>query len=186
VSPETEAAIIGGISGGLVGGIFTVIGGVVVLFWERRVRARGEVECLIGDEDNKHDWSAESSEFSAQHNRNIVLERRLEVLFLNGKDLPVTVLDMKVRFYKEGKPLEKEEQAISVKFLNAHNLRSDLSPLTLPPHVHVRRTLVVAPISPAAQWALDESDRAEFVAVLVGYADITRELAPWRQLPPKP
>jgi hypothetical protein len=51
VSPETLAAVIGGVAGGAVGGVLDIVGVAVGLFGERWVRRWGDVRCVIEDDD---------------------------------------------------------------------------------------------------------------------------------------
>ena len=65
------------------------------LFGEPWLRSRGAVECVIGEDD----W------FVQRGSSTEVEERTLRVAFLNHKDVPVAVWDMRVEFYREGEPL---------------------------------------------------------------------------------
>jgi hypothetical protein len=47
MSPEAQAALIGGMAGGVVGGVFTLLGVALGLFGERWVRNLAEVACVI-------------------------------------------------------------------------------------------------------------------------------------------
>src|SRR5918997_4079464 len=155
-------------------GVLGALSGVVLERWMRRW---GEVRCVIGDKD----WSVARSGFSAKDNGNTVAERMLKVLFVNDKDLPVTVMDMQVVFYKDGKPLEEAERP-DVKVVNEQGHRSEISLVSIPPHVPVTRTLFVAPDAAHKQRALEEADRAEFVAIMLGTEDKRMELKPpWRE-----
>jgi len=115
-------------------GVFGALSGVVL---ERRVRHWGEVRCVIGDEG----WSVARS--ASRPDGSIVEERHLKVLFMNAKDLPVSVLDMRVVFYKENKPIE-EWAWPDVKFVDEYGEKSPTSLVSLPPHAPVRRMISVA------------------------------------------
>lgn len=175
VSPATEAAIIGGIAGGAAGGIFTVVGVLLGLFGERLVRRAGEVRCTVDKWYPQQTGPRPSGGATAY-------ERRLQVTFLNRKDLPVTVWKMGVEFYKGREPLEEWARP-SVQFVDGGQ-SSPLDAVTLPPHVHVTRTISVTPLDTNQKLrTLEEADRAEFVASLVGARDKREELLPpW--LPP--
>ena len=47
MSPETMAAVIGGVAGGAVGGVLGILGAVLGLFAERWMRRRGKVGCQL-------------------------------------------------------------------------------------------------------------------------------------------
>jgi hypothetical protein len=47
MSPETMAAVIGGVAGGVVGGVLGILGAVLGLFAERWMRRQGEVGCQL-------------------------------------------------------------------------------------------------------------------------------------------
>jgi len=47
MSPETWAAVIGGVAGGGVGGVLGILGAIFGLFAERLMRRRGEVGCQL-------------------------------------------------------------------------------------------------------------------------------------------
>ena len=95
MSSATEAAIIGGIAGGAAGGIFTVVGVLLGLFGERLVRRAGEVRCTV---DNWYPQQTGPRPGGGATS----LERRLQVTFLNRKEIPITVWEMRVDFYREG------------------------------------------------------------------------------------
>jgi hypothetical protein len=89
----TGAQIVTGII--TVGG--TLLGAVVGLFGERWVRTWGNVRCdLI--------WQSTQNAGSPDSPGGVeVQERQLEATFLNHKDVPVTVWEMRVMFYKGGR-----------------------------------------------------------------------------------
>jgi hypothetical protein len=177
VSPAAQAAIIGGIAGGLVGGIFTLLGVVVGLFGERWVRRVGEVRCTVDKWYPQQTGPRPGGGATAQ-------ERRLQVTFLNRKEMPVIVWEMRVEFYKGGEPLEEWARP-SVQFVDVPTGQSSpQDPVNLPPYVPVTRTISVTPVDTHQKLrALEEADRAEFVANLLGAEDKREELSPpW--LPP--
>ena len=155
-------------------GIFTLLGVVVGLFGERWVRTWGKVEC-------KTDWQPVRGEVSPDSPGGVrFLERQLKVTFLNRKDVPVTVWDMRVVFYKGGNALDEEERP-HMEFVGPGRTPLDL--VNLPPRVPVTRTISVTPghNETARQRAVEEADKVEFVAIMDGAKDIRRELAPWGQ-----
>ncbi len=158
----------------VVTGIFTLLGVGVGLFGERWVRTWGKVVCKL-------DWSPTMGTYAAQKpSGHQVTQRSLGVTFLNRKDVPVTVWDMRVVFYKGADPLTEEERP-HLEIANAEGGPED--PVTLPPRVHVTRTLTLTvPLGSdeaVKQRAAEESDRIEFVAILDGASDIRRKLALW-------
>jgi hypothetical protein len=189
MSPDVQAAIIGGIAGGVVGGVFSVLGVVLGLFGQRWVRSRGEVLCTI-------DWRAVRSGVNVSRSDGVdVYERRLQITFLNRKDLPVTVSEMRVVFYRGGKPLGERETP-HVEFVNASDQTTPVGPVDLTPGVSVTRTLSVAPGTPTTPGlpvtspdpnklrAVQETDRVVFMATMIGTRDKSEDLAPWQDLTP--
>ena len=91
-------------TGQVVTGLFTLFGTVIGvalgLFGERWLRTWGAVECKVAA------WRPQRTAAHAGGGTTVE-ERWLEVMFLNQKDLPVTVLDMRVEFFKGGQPLEE-------------------------------------------------------------------------------
>lgn len=47
MSPETQAAVIGGVAGGAVGGVFGLLGALLGVAWERALQRRGKVQCRL-------------------------------------------------------------------------------------------------------------------------------------------
>ena len=165
-------------TGQVVTGVFTLVGallgGVTGLLGERWSRTWGKVVCKL-------DWSPTMSTYSAQSpSGHHVTQRSLKVTFLNRKDVPVTVWGMRVVFYNGARPLAEEERP-HLEIADAEGGPED--PVTLPPRVHVTRTLTlnVAPGRNEAlrQRAVEEADRIEFVAVLEGARDKSEKLALW-------
>jgi hypothetical protein len=185
VSPETEAAIIGGIAGGGVGGFFTLLGVALGLFGQRWVRRIGEVRCVLVA------WKDHGSTVNAsRESGKDINERRLEVKFLNRKDETVTVWDMRVVFYKQGQPLDEEDRP-DMQFVG-ESARTPLGPVDLPPRETVTRVISVYPHRnvdyPEQQAkkleAVHEADKVEFVATMVGAKDVSKELTRWHDLTP--
>jgi hypothetical protein len=173
LSPEAQAAVIGGIAGGavggLVGGFFTLVGVVVGLFGEPMVRRVGKVRCEIGS------WRRNTGNSEAPW------ERLLEVTFFNGKELPVVVWKMQVEFYKGGKHLEDWIHP-NLQVVDENGQRSTLAPVNLPSREAVPKTIGVnvgsGDISQRLAEALAEADEAVFVASIVGAADKRVRLSP--------
>ena len=133
MSPETIAAVIGGVAGGVVGGVLGVVGVVLGLFGERWVRRWGDVQCMIKEDD----WYVPEGAYPI--GGDTPRERRLRVTFLNRKELPVTVWDMRVEFYKGGRPLEEWTEWARPRVLlveESRNIR-ELRAVT-PPSAHTR------------------------------------------------
>jgi hypothetical protein len=164
VSPDTIAV-----------GVFTLLGVVVGLFGERWVRRLGRVWCEVDA------W------YVARGRGTTAEERRLQVTFLNGKDLDVTVWDMRVEFSKGGQLLEEGERP-HVKFIDEHNQWSQPGPVNLPSRKPVTRTLSVAlgdvhsgsmtRPDPDKLRAVQGADRAEFVASIIDAKDKKKKLTP--------
>jgi hypothetical protein len=123
------------------------------------------------------------------------LERHLTVTFENHKDIPVTVWEMRMVFYKGDKLLEEAERPV-VSVIDERAEYSPISWVSLPPHIPVTRTISVAPNRvDHAHYdyerlrveeklrGVQEADRIEFVAVLDGNKVIREDLALWGQLP---
>jgi hypothetical protein len=175
VSPEVLAAGFFGIAG-------AVVGALLGLFSERWVRTWGKVLCEI-------EWKVVQGGGNVVR-RNVVGERQLKATFLNRKDVPVTVWAMWVVFYKGGEPLDEEERP-SMQFVDASapGGRSPMDLVNLPPRIPVMRTIFVAPgttesgilrgVKSESLRAVEEADRAEFVAIIEGAKDIRIQLAPW-------
>ena len=186
MSPETIAAVIGGVAGGVVGGVLGVVGVVLGLFGERWVRRWGDVQCMIKEDD----WYVPEGAYPI--GGDTPRERRLRVTFLNRKELPVTVWDIRVEFYKGGRPLEEWTEWARPRVLLVEESRdiSELRAVILPPHIPVSLEIRVSPLGAhdtdqeqaAKLRVLEEAERAEFVANLIGARDKKMELAPpWRQ-----
>jgi|SRR5215217_6283134 len=163
----------------IVTGVFTLLGtllGVALgLFGERWVRTWGEVRCVIEEDD----WYGLIVSYSPEGG--VPKERRLRVAFLNRKDLPVTVWDMHVEFYKGRKQLEEWARP-AMQFVDERDQRGPVEPVNLPPHVTVTLALGVVPGRDDQLRELEDADRAVFVARLMGAEDKRRELAPpWRE-----
>src|SRR4051812_23298581 len=97
IDPEQMALYGPFIAGGF--GVFgTLLGVALGLFGERWVRTRGKVRCDI------RWWASLRKELVDAPGGLEVTERRLETTFLNRKDVPVTVWEMGVTFYKGASP----------------------------------------------------------------------------------
>ena len=107
---------------------------------------------------------------------------------MNRKDVPVTVWDMRVVFYKGDKLLDEAERP-HIEFLDARATRgrSPLDLVNLPPRIPVTRTISVAPGHNELdrQRAVEEADRVQFVAIIDGAKDIRMQLALWEDLTPQ-
>jgi hypothetical protein len=161
VSPDTIAvgvfSIVGAVAGALVG-----------LLGERWVRSRGNVQCMILA------WTENEGNNAGPS------VRGLEVRFVNEKELPVIVLDMRVEFYEGGKPLEEWARP-SLQFVNEANFKSQLSPMNVPSRSAVTQQFIVAAGREDIQRELAQTDRGEFVAKIVGAGEKRAELpSPWR------
>lgn len=160
VSPDTIAVGVFSIVG-------TILGGTLGLVGERLVRKIGKVECKI---DNY--WIQQGA---ARSGGGTAEERRLQVTLLNRKELPVTVTDMRVVFYKENKPLEDWTRP-NISFVDGSVQGSPVDLVNIPAYTGVTRTMSLIPGRDDKLRELENADRAEFVAVIVGAKDITVEL----------
>ena len=164
VSPELQAAVIGGVAGGLVGGVLGILG-VIIGMIEKRVGPRiGKVDCDIKD----GDWYVQTGAGSE------VQARTLRVAFTNHKDVHVVVRDMRLEFSRGGEPLA--EWAHPKLQMEAGRKLDDVSPVDLPPHKPVLLTLQVHPGRDDIIRELGTMDCTEFVAVLIGAKDKRKEL----------
>jgi hypothetical protein len=160
------------VSDQVVTGIFTLLGVAMGLFGERWVRTWGAVRCDV-------DWGVARSAGSVNSPGGVeVQERQLKATFSNRKDIPVTIWDIRVVFYKEDEPLDEEERP-HMEFTGASGGRREFSPVNLPPRVPVTRTIFVTPGHNESdrQWALEEADRVEFEAIIDEARDIMMRLA---------
>jgi hypothetical protein len=177
------------LQGVVVGGLLSLVVSMVTLIVARWLRRRGKVRCEI-------DWRPVRSAGSVDSPGGVeVHERHLKVMFLNGKDVPVTVWDMRVVFYKGDKPLD-ERECPDMQFTDPNGVMGvkPLDLVNLPPHVPVTPTISVYPHRNAAvpqqlasdrERAVKEADRIEFVAIIDGARDIRTELAPWNDPTPQ-
>ena len=164
----------------VVTGIFTLLGVAMGLFGERWVRTWGAVRCDI-------DWWVARSSVSVDSPGGVeVQERQLKATFSNRKDIPVTVWDMRVVFYKKDKPLEEEERP-HIEFSGVGGGRVPFSPVNLPPRIPVTRKMFVTPGHNQSdrQRAVEEADRVEFEAIIDEARHITMRLAFWNELAPQ-
>jgi len=157
----------------VVTGIFTLLGVALGLFGERWVRTWGEVRCDIG-------WEVTRSAGSE------VQERQLKATFANRKDIPVTIWDMRVVFYKGDEPLDEGERP-HMQFMGDRDGRRPFSPVNLPPRIPVSQTIFVFTGIDEAdrKRAVEEADRVEFEALIDEARDITMRLALWNELTPQ-
>jgi hypothetical protein len=181
MSDATATLIASGV--GIVG---VVVGVMVGLFGERWLRRWGDVECRIKEDD----WYVPKGAYP--RGGDTPGERRLRATFTNGKELPVTVWDVRVDFYKGRELLEEwaERARPRVQLVEeSHNI-SELRAVILPPHIPVSLEIRVTPLGAhdtdqeqaAKLRVLEEAERAEFVANLIDARDKRMELAPpWRQ-----
>jgi hypothetical protein len=157
----------------------TLLGVVVGLFGERWVRTWGKVRCDIL-------WRPSMSSGSVDSPGGVeVLERRLEATFLNRKDVPVTVWEMRMVFYRRDKPLGEEERP-HMEFV-VRDRRGPFELVNLPPRVPVTQSVCVLPGHNDfdRHRAVKEADRVEFVAVIEGAKTISTSLALWNDLTPQ-
>jgi hypothetical protein len=155
---------------GLIATVLVGLTGVVVgPFVKRYVRTMGKVQC------NVVSWHPQRSAYSP--GGNIVEERRLQVRFVNGKDLPVTVSEMRVEFYREGQPLEDWTRP-QLEFADEHDQKRPLGLVNVPAHEHQEWTISVTPGRDDIVRELKEADRAVFVASIDGVGDKRVELTP--------
>jgi len=164
----------------IITGVFTLLGVVVGLFGARWVRSWGKVRCEIDS------WqpSTKGGQLAAGYIG--VEERRLQVTFLNQKDLTVTVWDMQLAFYKGSEPIEAWAHP-HLEFVDDHAQRKPLGRVDLPPRVSVPLAIHATLGRDDKRYAMEGVDRAEFVASIVGAKDIRRALpGPWHQPPPFP
>jgi hypothetical protein len=163
MSPDTIAVGVFSIVGTLLGGTLGLVG-------ERLVRRIGEVQCKI------HRWWIQQGA-ARPGGGGTAEERRLEVTLLNRKELPVTVTDMRVVFYKGGKPLEGWTEP-NISFVDGSVQGSSVGLVNIPPYTGVTRILSVVPGRTDKLRELEKPDKAEFVAKIVGAKDIKKTLTP--------
>jgi hypothetical protein len=177
VSPDVIAAGVFGIAG-------AVVGAVVGLFGERWVRRWGDVQCRIKEDD----WYVPEDAYPI--GGDIPRERRLRVTFRNRKELPVTVWDMRVEFYKGERPLEEwaEWARPRMHLVDESGNRSEFRHKILPPHIPVSLEIRVSPLGArdtdqeqtAKLREMAEADKAVFVASLSDARDERKKLKePW-------
>jgi hypothetical protein len=114
-------------------------------------------------------------------------ERQLTATLTNRKDVPVNVREMRVDFYKGGKPLDVQERPY-LEFAGSRGGRQlSFELATLHPRIPESRTVIVSSghDEAARQRAVEEADRIEFVAVIEGAKDIRTRLAPWEEPEPQ-
>ena len=154
--------------GAVIAGGFALLGVVVGLFGERWVRSWGDVRCEIDD------WSINVGTSAGPE------ESRLDVRFLNEKELPVVVWDMGVEFYKGEEPLEEWADPTALFVDEVTGSRSRVGPVNLPPRVAVTRTISLVSGREDKRQELGKVDRAIFVANISGAEDKREELSlPW-------
>jgi hypothetical protein len=135
-----EATLIAGAVGGVLGIVGAVVGVMVGLFGERWLRRWGDVECRI----EEGDWYVERGRGGD------VKERRLRVAFINRKELPVTLSDVRIEFSKKGgEPLEEWARPL-VRLVKepgslADERISKFAAVTLHPHILVPLEFSVVP-----------------------------------------
>jgi hypothetical protein len=134
----------------------------------------------------KDDWYVHRGAFNEPAE-----ERRLKVTFLNRKELSVTVWDMRVEFSREGQLLDEKDRPYMY-FVEERDQFSPLAPVDLPSGKTVERTISVtlgavhsgsaSKPEPDKLQAVQEADRVEFVASMVGARDIRRDLTAWQDV----
>lgn len=163
MSPDTIAVGVFSMGG-------TLLGTLLGLFGERLVRRIGEVRCDVDS------WDFPDIDHSDR--------RDLQVTFLNRKEVPVTVRDMRVNFYSEGRPLEGWVRRPQLWLVDESDQRSTMGALNLFPHEAVVQTIrVFVLLSDPNREVLAKADRAEFVANIVGTKDVRKPLTPPWWLP---
>jgi hypothetical protein len=178
MSPDVVAAGVFGIAGTVAGALLGALAG---LFGARWVRTWGEVRCEI------EWWPTRGTTNASRPSGNQFLERQLKATFLNRKDVPVTIWDIQVVFYKDGQPLD-EAQRPYIGLADSPQ-KSPFDFVNLPPHIPTARTLSVDPQHSAAddrqqaianQRAVEEADRVEFVATIdAARGTLKGDLALW-------
>jgi hypothetical protein len=172
LSPEAQAAVIGGLAGGLVGGVFTIIGVFLGLIGEPLLRRRGKVRCDIA----RDTWHIPVG------TQETPVESPFEVTFWNGKEIPIAVMGVRMEFYK-GTTMLEEWARPDLVFEIADGGALEPLPWNLPAREAVVRTIRVVSDREniQRQRKLAETDRAVFVASVVGARDKRKELVPpWR------
>ena len=111
-------------------------------------------------------------------------ERRLQVTFLNRKELPVTVGHMQVAFYKGAGPSRgghgRTWSSWTISTVEAHCIGPGGPPAGRVRRVHDSPD----PRSRRQAGAMEGVDRAEFVANIVGVRAVLKVLpGPWHLLP---
>jgi len=86
---EGAAALVGGLGGGLVGGVFVLIGVLAGLWFERWLRSRGELRCVLG--------TCERSPYTGS-DREARASYRLDLRFFNEKDEDTGIYGLSVAF----------------------------------------------------------------------------------------
>jgi hypothetical protein len=152
-------------------GVFSIVGAVAGalagLFGGRWVRSWGKVQCEVVN------WRVSVGPSTDP------TERELEVRFVNEKELQVIVVDMSVAFYTGDKPLEKRARPHLM--FGSGNNKTALSPVNVPGRSAVTQTFSVIAGLAEIQRELAATNRAEFVATLVGARDMRKKLEPpWR------
>jgi hypothetical protein len=150
-------------------GVFTLLGVLVGLLGEPLTRRLGRVRCTIDS------WKRSAGTPEEP------VTRMLQVTFLNGKELPVVVREMRVEFYKGGKPVPEWARP-HLEFVDETSVqpRRPLGPVNLPSREAVPLTISVSAGGDRddAWKELAKVDRAVFTAKLVGAGDKRRELSP--------
>jgi hypothetical protein len=175
-------ALYGPIIAGVFGIVGTLLGVALGLFGERWVRRWGAVQCDMRWLNTRGAGSVDSPGGVE------VQERQLELTFFNRKDVPVTVWEMRVEFYKGDKPLDEQERP-HVEFVRPSGGRGPgpFELVSLPSYIPVSRKVIVSPghNEPLRQRAVEEADRIEFVAVIEGAGTINTRLGSWDTLVPQ-
>jgi len=153
----------------------------LTLLAQRLARKLGKVNCELS-------WKPTMGEGSVDSPGGVRFrERQLAVTFTNRKDVPVNVREMRVDFYKGGKPLDAQERP-HLEFAGSRGGRQQMfERATLHPRMPESRTVIVSPGHDEAvrQRAVEEADRIEFVAVIEEAKDIRTRLDPWNELEPQ-
>jgi hypothetical protein len=153
----------------LIGFVIVLIGWLVGPLVMRFVRTLGKVQCTVDS------WRPTRTAYSP--GGDVAEERRLQVSFSNRKEVPVTVSEMRVEFYKESQPLEEWARPL-VEFVDERDQKSPLGPVNLPPHQREQRTISATPGRDDIVRELQKADRAVFVASIDGVGDKRVELTP--------
>lgn len=111
---DAQAALYGGLGGGLLGGVFALLGVLIGLYGSRALRHFGEVECIprlwkiewwfSGRGAGPDTRSFVSVSTSSEARTAMRAQCQFKAEFFNEKEVPAGVTGMSLVFLKEGKP----------------------------------------------------------------------------------